>query len=56
MHNILTYIKSIIQDGINADVQAMDYKKTMKQVKNNEVITVDMVKEGGWVAALEPVK
>ncbi|HEY4788905.1 MAG TPA: glycoside hydrolase family 97 catalytic domain-containing protein, partial [Bacteroidales bacterium] len=51
-----TYSMSIIQDGINADVQAMDYKKTMKQVKNNEVITVDMVKEGGWVAALEPVK
>ena len=41
---------TIFQDGVNADVQAKDYKKLTKAVKNGDTLTIKMVRNGGFVA------
>ncbi|MGS2738219.1 glycoside hydrolase family 97 protein [Sinomicrobium sp. M5D2P17] len=41
------------EDGINADRQAMDYKKKVRQIHNKEKITVRMVRNGGFAAVIE---
>ncbi len=46
----------MIQDGINADVQAMDYKLIRKKVKQGEMIDVHMASEGGYAATFEITK
>ncbi len=48
------YAMTIIKDGINADVQAMDYKKSTFPVSNTSDIKIFMVKNGGYVAKIEP--
>jgi hypothetical protein len=35
---------------VNADVQAKDYKKLTKTVKNGDTLTIKMVRNGGFVA------
>ncbi|RYY30383.1 MAG: glycoside hydrolase family 97 protein [Sphingobacteriaceae bacterium] len=51
-----TYTITIFQDGINADVQATDYKKIIQPVKAGETLKINMVADGGWVARIDPVK
>lgn len=50
------YRITLIQDGVNADVQAMDFKRIEKTITAGETIDIRMVQDGGWVAKLEPVK
>lgn len=48
-----TYTMTSFEDGINADRQAMDYRKKIMQVKAGEKITIKMARNGGWAAALK---
>ena len=41
------------QDGVNAERQAMDYKKDSKKVDASSSVTIRMVRNGGWAAILE---
>lgn len=45
----LTYFK----DGINADQQAMDYKKGEGDVNNSTYIRMNLVRNGGWCGVIE---
>ncbi|MDR6944326.1 glycoside hydrolase family 97 protein [Mucilaginibacter pocheonensis] len=50
------YTITLIKDGVNADIQAMDFKQIVKSLKAGEDINISMVQDGGWVARIEPVK
>jgi alpha-glucosidase len=50
-----SYKVTSFEDGFNAGYQAMDYKKKNYNIKNNDVIEVKMVKNGGWAAVLEEI-
>lgn len=50
------YQITLIKDGINADFQAMDFKRIVKPIKAGETIDINMVKDGGFVAVIELVK
>ncbi|QDW25024.1 glycoside hydrolase family 97 protein [Pedobacter sp. KBS0701] len=52
----INYQITLIKDGINADFQAMDFKRILKLIKAGETIDIKMVKDGGFVAVIEPVK
>jgi alpha-glucosidase len=41
------------EDGINADRQALDYKKKTIKVSSNTKMTVNMERDGGWAASLK---
>jgi len=43
----------IFRDGINADRNAVDYKKSIQQLKSGEKLTVKMAPGGGWCARIE---
>ena len=47
------YQFTYFQDGINADRQAMDYKKHSSTAKKGDTVTLHMVRNGGWAAVLE---
>ncbi len=51
----VAYKITIIQDGVNADVQAMDYKKITQQIKGGDELMINMVADGGYVATIEKV-
>ena len=40
-------------DGINADRQAMDYKKSTSKVNKGTKLTINMVRNGGWCGVIE---
>lgn len=42
------------QDGINADRQAMDYKKGDSEVEGNSTLTLKLVRNGGWAGVIRP--
>lgn len=44
------------EDSINANYQAMDYRKKQKMVKSVDKLSVKMARNGGWAAALEPLE
>lgn len=48
-----TYTMTYFEDGINADRQAMDYRKKTMQVRAGDTITIQMARNGGWAAVLE---
>lgn len=50
------YQITLIKDGVNADVQAMDFKQIVKPVKAGEPININMVQDGGFAARIESVK
>jgi alpha-glucosidase len=52
----INYQITLIKDGINADFQAMDFKRIVKPIKAGETIDINMVKDGGFVAVIEAVK
>ena len=41
------------EDGINADRQAMDYRKKEHQVNSSDKLNIKLVRNGGWAAAVE---
>jgi alpha-glucosidase len=47
------YTMTAFQDGLNADVQAMDYKKVVQKVKKGDVLKIELARDGGWAAVLE---
>jgi alpha-glucosidase len=42
-------------DGVNADTYASDYKKSSRQVKSSEIITIHLAPGGGWAARIRKV-
>ena len=44
------YQFEIMQDGINANRTARDYKKVMMEKKSGEKLVIKMAKGGGWTA------
>ncbi|WP_281309705.1 glycoside hydrolase family 97 protein [Flavobacterium flavigenum] len=50
-----SYKVTSFEDGFNGGYQAMDYRKKSYNIKNNDVIEVKMVKNGGWAAVLEEI-
>jgi alpha-glucosidase len=44
------------QDGINADRNAVDYKRVVTKLMHNEKIKIDMKPGGGWVAKISKLK
>ena len=47
------YSLKIIQDGINADRYASDYKLVKKVLTNNDSIAIKMAPGGGWAAIIQ---
>lgn len=41
------------EDGVNADRQAMDYKKRTTKVNHRTKLVINMVRDGGWVGKIE---
>ncbi|MCR5244456.1 MAG: glycoside hydrolase family 97 protein [Bacteroidales bacterium] len=48
-----SYTMTSYEDGINAEVQGMDYRKNTKTVAKGDKITVKMVRNGGFAAVIE---
>jgi alpha-glucosidase len=48
-----TYTMTYFEDGINADRQAMDYRRKTMEVKAGDKITIKMARNGGWAAVLK---
>lgn len=47
-----TYHLSMFQDGINADRNAADYKKSERTVTKNDKLTIHLAPGGGWAARI----
>ena len=48
------YRLEAIEDGINANARAEDYKKTEKNIKSGETLKLKLAAGGGWVARVVP--
>ncbi len=47
-----SYTIEIYQDGINADRYAGDYKKIVKKITDNDILTIKLAPGGGWCARI----
>ena len=47
------YRMTSFEDGINADRQAMDYRKKERTLKKGEKISIHLVRNGGFAAVIE---
>lgn len=47
-----TYLMTSFEDGINADRQAMDYRKQEQSLKKGDRITVRLARNGGFAAVI----
>jgi len=52
----LAYALDAISDGVNADRNAMDYKREKRTVTQGEKLTLRLVEGGGYVGILRPVR
>ena len=48
-----TFTMTSFEDGVNADLQATDYRKRVREVDASTVVKVEMVRNGGWAAVIE---
>ena len=48
-----TYTLTAFVDGVNADRQAMDYRKITRTVRQGDVLSINMVRNGGYAAIIE---
>jgi alpha-glucosidase len=48
------YHIEIIEDGINANTRAEDYKKTEQDFSSGEILKLNLAAGGGWVARITP--
>ena len=48
-----TYRMISFEDGINADRQAMDYRRKEREVSSSDKLDITLVRNGGWAAVLE---
>jgi alpha-glucosidase len=46
------YLMEYIEDGINADTRAIDYKKKSREISKEDSITINLAPGGGWIAKL----
>ena len=46
------YQMEFIEDGINADTRAIDYRKKSKNISKSDSINIKLAPGGGWVARL----
>jgi len=46
----------VIEDGINANTRATDYKKSEKDILPGDVLKLKLAAGGGWVARISPIK
>jgi alpha-glucosidase len=49
------YKLTLLKDGVNAEVQAMDFKRLDQPIQPGEVITLTMVADGGFAARFERI-
>jgi alpha-glucosidase len=49
------YHIEIIEDGINANTRAEDYKKTVRDFPSGEILKLHLASGGGWVARITPI-
>jgi alpha-glucosidase len=47
------YQLTLIKDGVNADVQAMDFKRVVQPMQPGQPLTLTMVPDGGFAARIE---
>jgi alpha-glucosidase len=45
-----------IEDGINANTNATDYKRVKKEFLSGEILKLKLASGGGWVAQITPIK
>jgi alpha-glucosidase len=45
-----------IEDGINANSRAEDYKKTEKTIQSGDIIKIKLAKGGGWTGIITPLE
>ncbi len=50
-----TYEIEIMQDGVNADKHASDYKRIVKQVTKSDKLKVNLASGGGWAAICKKI-
>lgn len=50
-----SYRVEIIKDGINADTRAEDYSKQILDISAGELLEINLVSGGGWVARFEAI-
>lgn len=50
-----TYEIEIMQDGINADKSANDYKRMVKKVTKADKLKIELAKGGGWAAICKKI-
>ena len=48
-----TFTMTSFEDGVNAALQATDYRKRVREVDASTVVKVEMVRNGGWAAVIE---
>jgi len=53
LNNGKTYEMTSFEDGINANRQAMDYRKKVSNVKAGDPVKIKMAKSGGWAAIIK---
>jgi len=49
-----SYSLEYIEDGINSNVRAVDYKKGHKKVAITSTLSIEMSKGGGWIGIITP--
>jgi alpha-glucosidase len=49
------YRLEAIEDGINANKRAEDYKKVVKEFQAGDVLNLNLASGGGWVARIIPL-
>jgi len=47
------YTLTSFEDGINADRQALDYKKKIQAVSSTTKLTIHLERNGGWAGSLK---
>ena len=50
------YQMEYVEDGPNADTRAIDFVKKIRTTKANEVLNINLVSGGGWVARLNKLE
>ena len=49
------YKVEIFQDGLNANLNGIDYNRSLIKIKQGDEITINLAKGGGWVAIFKPI-
>jgi alpha-glucosidase len=50
------YHIEIIEDGMNANTRAEDYKKIERDIASGNILKLNLAAGGGWVARITPIK